>query len=302
MKITSPTDVNKLEGLPKLVYKYRDWKIQDHRRWVEVPEIYFASPLEFGTKHEEFWKVNFKMLDELSDITEIGIIYANKYIETLKTPIISELPAIRAFMANRVSEILNNPREREKYQKVINNLWNRETSILCLSKSPKLYRMWNDRFTGFGNGICIGYDTKSLGKHLWNDSIGEEINYYEEGNEPQVTPFNLDKQLSFFEWKKQLNSLPKELFEHEEEYRVARLRRSVDTSIESKKNLSISENFRGRVEIDKSIIKEVIIDSRIPKNDFNDILELENGLNTQISIKKANMDKTWKRVLISTIN
>ncbi|MDB9725188.1 hypothetical protein OAA90_02275 [Salibacteraceae bacterium] len=108
--------------------------------------------------------------------------------------------------------------------------------------------------------------------------------------------------MSFFEWKKQLNSLPKELFEHEEEYRVARLRRSVDTSIESKKNLSISENFRGRVEIDKSIIKEVIIDSRIPKNDFNDILELVNGLNTQISIKKANMDKTWKRVLISTIN
>jgi len=34
--------------LPRILYKYRDWKNEKHKRLITEQEIYFPSPLDFN--------------------------------------------------------------------------------------------------------------------------------------------------------------------------------------------------------------------------------------------------------------
>lgn len=231
---------------PSVLYKYRDWSDEFHKRFIIEREVFMASARSFKDKLDCYNSTRFDLLSD----EQIYQYYrhwsekenpnwkrynhkdfARKWLK--KTPIKDK---------KNVEDWMKNTRE-EYYE---------HDGILSLTANCENERMWEE-YANSGKGICIGYNTKELFKYV---SGGGEVQYLEELPIILPEPF-----MEFAEAMRNRIYCKLKDYQYEEEYR---------TRTFSPNPLTLSDR---RIKLPKEVFNKVILGNNISDSDKNDIIK-----------------------------
>jgi hypothetical protein len=243
-----------------ILYKYRNWSNQDHKRLIFQGELYIASPKDFNDPFDCRITQNFSLLDSDEKI--------NKYIRKLV-----DLNRDRLYNnGENVSQYEKRVYQRLKYfSKEEQEKWNAYTfrnqdeyyGIVSLSKIWNSILMWG-HYAHNHTGFCVGlYESKLI-----------ESNYFGKGG-PVIYDDSfpeLDPQAPMtFEDKYSATHTKAKAWEYEQEYRFFNLFRSPTQTLKER-----------IVMLDKTCFAEIIIGVNFPKSDIKEISDLAYSLNIPI--------------------
>ena len=191
---------------PKVVYKYRDYSNEFHRRLLSHQELYLASPLSFEDVHDCSLEYEVPAKRELFDF------YRRHLPAKLLNAPRHEQRRYAKMMAKE--GLLTNPEEERKVQRKIDERHFLRFGVLSLSKKYDIDYMW-ERYGNNHKGFCVGFDTKTL----CNSGLfggGGDVVYYDE------LPFlhvddNVDERIA-----KSIFSKLRIPYEQEQEYRLTK--------------------------------------------------------------------------------
>lgn len=263
--------VNKenVPDMPKILYKYRTWDKEKHKRLLTHNEIYYSSP------------------DELDELTEC--IYERDY-DSVTDAMIWDFCMKRAmnevdsgelsipFVLNRANYLFSindfyDLDHREKSEVEFRTSLNKELSIFCSSEIPTNERLWNS-FAKDKSGYCVGIDfTEIYSNHEVFGTCGR-VEYYAEDNPPKFPPISVSSDERVLKMMKIMYGLP-DKFKNEEEFRFTKL------------NMS-----NKRLKIKPEWIKEVIIGSEASEETKEEITHLVNDKYPNAILKRLFFEPT----------
>ncbi len=199
---------------PKILYKYRDWKNDYHRRIIENQEMYFSPPSEFNdpfdcslpfryseenfTDDKMFWIIRHIMKRENSNADE------------------RELHDLSYHSQDKEhKEQLKDSNGRYELGKQITDDEARGFGIVCLSEKRDNMLMWSHYSYGH-TGFCVGFDSKLLKKYTRGEIL--PIVYPKDNKFPDYEPLSSEKDLEIF--MRKLIGTKSEHWKYEEEYRL----------------------------------------------------------------------------------
>lgn len=228
----------------EVVYKYRNWDNEYHKRFINEREVYMASPESFTdgsdcSNQERFDLLTPEQIYEfyLSDSKNKNSSFNSQQHEdfardwSVKSPL-NNKDNIKRLMAESKKEYF----ERE--------------GILSLTANPNNDKMWNE-YANEGKGFCVGYNLKELFNHLGGCGI---VNYVDKL--PIISPFMQWEESSF----KRVYFKLKE-FSFEEEYRAKKFWAKPATQ-ESR-----------RLILPKNVFKEIILGDNMSEQHKKEITE-----------------------------
>lgn len=266
----SEVDMSEVD-IPELLYKYRTWNNDDHRKVLISQEVFFSPPSWFDDKKdcrvyrkydytdEETFDIYFKWLSRDNpsiDLREIGF---QAIVYTQNTP-------------------LRNPEYLEEFKKREFEQIDTKVGILSLTESNDNKDMWNS-YSNHGNGICIGFDGRKIMSII--RSYGK-IHYTDEL--PQII---LGEKFGIQIWKQMFNK--ETHWSYEQEHRFRKF--SID-------GLTMNERV---VQLSKGCFKEVVFGWHLSPEDRNEIIAVcqrnmlnvtylqANSIDDIITIEKCNV-------------
>lgn len=144
---------------PEIIYKYRTWDNEFHKRFLNRREVFLASPNSFEDEFDCKNPTRFDLLNE----KQIFDFYFN---DSKKLNPYFNRSEHRDF-AKKKSKIASfrNKRILEKWQNETFENYCKHTGILSLTENPNNQTMW-EKYADNQKGICIGYYSKKLFKFL----------------------------------------------------------------------------------------------------------------------------------------
>ena len=232
------------ETAPKILYKYRNWKVSLHRRILENNEFYFAPPDNFDDPADCRLPIDFNVtLEE-----------AWKHIQFFDSKKVDDMT--RREKRKSVWEVLHNKNRQKKFEETRYQLYCKKVGIFCLSKKSNTKEMWNKYANQ--SGFCVGFYTKELCREIFGG--GGAVEYV------QTLP-SLKCTLSW-----------------EEEYCRNIFTKLATYSKEYEYRLLKPLNSNRRINYPESILAHVILAPDIDKDDENEIREMMSQLHPQVPI------------------
>lgn len=204
-------DFKELE-LPDKVYKYRTWTDVNHKTILTNQIVYMSSPFDFEDPKD---CKSQKQYDSLT-IKDIYNHYLNDSMEN--NPVRTRQQHRKHARewckksGMRLPEYI-----KEKQTKHLQD-FAEQFGILSLTANPNSHRMWS-KYSDNHQGICIGFNSKLMFKHLGG---GGEVEYYDKL--PIINPNDTFEE----EYYKQIFCKEKK-WEFEEEYRTHMSYRKIAT-------------------------------------------------------------------------
>lgn len=256
--------------LPKILYKYRTWSKDDHKRLLTHSEIYFASPDEFN----EVTECNLER--DYDCITE-EMIWEFCRNEAMRQASLGEIPI--PFINNRTKELycanqFHNQANRQETKEFMKAHLNQTLSIFSASEFSDNERLWNT-FASNKRGYCVGIDFTEI--YADNDTFGScsRIHYYDEIDPPKIPAFSLSQDEQVMNMLSVIYSLPKK-FEAEQEFRLSKV------------------NIPNRqVSIYPEWIKEIILGSEMTETDKNEIISIAREKYPHAKLKRLFVEPTY---------
>ncbi|MPT35583.1 MAG: DUF2971 domain-containing protein, partial [Flavobacterium sp.] len=145
--------------LPSIVYKYRSWSDNYHKRFLTEREVFLASPRTFEDELDCYNPPRFDLLTKKQ-------IYEYYIWSSKKNNLDFTRQQHRKFAQNwsKVSAVNNPTIVKQFMNKYVQEYYER-IGVLCLTENWNNDGMW-DKYADKGRGICIGYDTRIMSKHL----------------------------------------------------------------------------------------------------------------------------------------
>lgn len=145
--------------LPKVLYKYRDWSKEKHRRIIEENEIYFASPKDFNDPFD---------CRIAPDITQLNDEETKKFIDKTIIQNFSDFDRkgfnIEKLIAQRTIDLTSNKiEEQRRFEEETFKKQDLHFGIFSLSKRWDSILMWS-HYANNHSGICIGFYAEELEK------------------------------------------------------------------------------------------------------------------------------------------
>ncbi|MDR0437899.1 MAG: DUF2971 domain-containing protein [Bacteroidales bacterium] len=240
---------------PSVLYKYRDWNNDFHKKIISEQTVYFAQPSDF--KEDPY---DCKLPNKILTKEEI---YDNfLQIEKSRNPNRTR-QEYRKFARDATKESLMTD---ENYQKLKFEEqfadFDRDAGVLCLTADAYNFEMWN-KYANLHKGFCVGFDTQKMFDQIQPHSYGNVI-YCDKL--PKITPFNPylgnDGKRQYLEdFCKQIISKERK-WEFEKEYRIF-------------ENYSNPNYKRDRVvKLSKDCLKEIIFGAMMPQKQIDEIISI----------------------------
>lgn len=145
--------------LPKVLYKYRDWSKENHRRIIEENEIYFTSPKDFNDPFDCRIAPN---------ITQLNDEEIKKFIDKTIIQNFSDFDRkgfdIEKLIAQRTIDLTSNKiEEQRRFEEETFKKQDLHFGIFSLSKRWDSILMWS-HYANNHSGICIGFYAEELEK------------------------------------------------------------------------------------------------------------------------------------------
>lgn len=201
-----------------LVYKFRDWSIDTHKRWLTQPELFFSSPAYLNDPFD--CSINYRY-DKLSE-KEI----LQKYREGIKKdfPQMNKKEVLREAKAWMKKGLLTEKNIIKNNENIFEEITCKQVGVLSFSKTKDNILLWS-HYSNKHTGYCLAYDQTKLEKYLeekyntmslvpfWFDVIYED-------DYPIVIP---DRNLSEKEYMEIQLKTKSNLWAYEKEYRIVML-------------------------------------------------------------------------------
>jgi hypothetical protein len=156
--------------LPKILYKYRDWNLNNHKRILLHQELYFASPKNFNDPFDCKIPLRFDIEPE-------------KYLVGIYSNVIKAVypdadeKRIQEFANNQAKNGPVKPSKLKKQGKEYFDDLDKRIGIFSFTKIPDDILMWGHHSNGH-SGFCVGLKTDELLKLDSIDFVGK-VEYLE---------------------------------------------------------------------------------------------------------------------------
>ena len=233
------------ETLRKVLYKYRDWSKEIHRRIITDRELYLASPKDFNDPFDCRITQNFGLLKSDEDILD--------YIRKLGI----QNEAIKKSVFDRIKT--NREEEQEKWNEYNFQKQDEHYGVLSLSERWDSILMWG-HYSNCHTGFCVGFYEDKLGQSGYFGK-GGPVTYNDDF--PSINPKEeYSPEISFIETHSKATD-----WEYEKEYRLLTLYYP-----------SPPTNDERKIRIDKSCFAEIYIGIHFPQKDITEIEKLSSDL------------------------
>ncbi len=248
--------------LPKILYKFRSWKDEFHKRILTNQEIHFDSPFNSaGNNRDELvYKFDFNSVSKED-------IYHWFYQDSVG--ILNEKDRIEFSKSKSENFTFEDETFRQKWKETMKQNLNSTVSIFCASEKNDNISLWES----FGNnheGFCVGFDAKELFKNTLFP-FSAKVKYCKDGEEPMISPFVPKETIECIEhYRKKIMFLP-DKFKGENEYRFAKL-------CMQSRTFSIPQN----------VIREIIFGFRMSDENKNQIRKVVSEQKLDVEFFQAN--------------
>ena len=231
-----------------IVYKYRNWQNQFHKKTLYKNEIYLSKPSEFNDPFDCRIPTNYFLISDENLENFIGLILnsTQPYLTDLDT-INSEKQMLRDRFADRSNFQL-------KSENIEFDLLNNHSGVFCVSYKWNSLLMWS-HYANCHKGFCIGYYEEDL-RNSRLFGRGGPVNYDKvyPAIKPNPAPTKNDIMLDYFT-KTHTKSIE---WEYEMEYRFL--------------TTSFPEELNRLVKLPEFCIAEIILGVSISDQDKKEIL------------------------------
>lgn len=231
-------------GAKSVVYKYRDWSKDFHKKTITEPSVYISSPRDF---EDPLDCVNPTRYDLLTD----SQIFDKFYQESKKeNPLFDFEQHFRWAYDFFINTPIRNPLEYMLTESRLNSEFNDRFGVLSVTDNPLSSKMWK-KYGADNKGFCIGYDSEKLFNFLGG---GSKVTYID--ILPKIDPF---EDFKIQHYKQVYFKTTDWTFE---EYRLQKTWMTPVSDLERNK------------EISKSCIVEVLLGYDISESDKKEIIEI----------------------------
>jgi hypothetical protein len=246
--------MEKPKDIPDVVYKYRNWSDNYHKRILLKNELYLTSPKDFNDPFDCRIPINFLSLDTPEKIRAFVEKATNEHLEYL----LAESRDIEFEKKKLENQLLT---DLEGYQKYYQNGWfkfhDERLGVLSLSKRWDSILMWS-HYANKHQGFCVGFHEEKLRE---SDLFGRGglVDYDPEDKFPFLDPMEEDRlRRIFIETQSKAND-----WKYEEEYRLFKTFYNGVPSVEERKSYFSDEVFA-----------EVIVGLNISEKDKEEIVTI----------------------------
>jgi len=234
-----------MEDEPKILYKYRDWNNNFHKRLLTNPSIYFAPPSSF----EDPLDCKIPTRYDLFTQDEIFGIYVRESIK--KNPEFNMQQHLSWAYNWYLHSPMHDPKFIEEIEAETTEDFDQRFGILSLTADPLNFRMWI-KYSNRLEGFCVGYKSSKLFDFLGGGGSVEYVKTL-----PIIKPFEDFESLHA---KLVFHKLESWVFE--KEYRTHKMWQT--KAGHNERNMSI----------DKDCIINVILGPKMPEIHKKEISEL----------------------------
>lgn len=157
--------IDPFQNMPEVLYKYRDFNNDFHKRLLFNQELYFSSAAQFNDPFDA--SLPFKY-DE-SELTEENIFKKYYSIIRRNNPNLKESEWHELAYAEQRKGLIKDGRQQERFEENITKRIHETIGIVSLSSTPDDILMWS-HYANSHSGFCIGLDPKfifmNFGPHL----------------------------------------------------------------------------------------------------------------------------------------
>lgn len=249
-----------MHNIPKILYKYRDWKNENHKKILYEQNIFLPSVSSFNDPFEG----NIPIEYEEDELKPERIFIKMRALAIEQYTNLSEQEIQKITYANQQKDLINDPKHIEEYNEDVKNSIEKSYGIFCLTTEGNNFLMWS-HYSNSHKGFCIGFNTKILIETL-KCGIGKVI--YQE----QIPKFRFNESIEDFVIK--LLGTKGIVWNYENEYRII-------------KSLSANKSFT----LPKEAISEIVLGCNMDlKTKFEIIEFIKLNLNhcRVYEIKKSN--------------
>ena len=236
MSISKIYNIDELiDLLPRILYKYRDWDNEFHKKILLENKVYLASPKEFEDSCDCNVPIIFPEKSELFDV------FKNK----ARCPNKNRRQRRQNAKRFRKESPLGNRSQRNKLLMEIRQEFCEKFGVLSLTANGNNDAMWQ-KYSNNHQGVCFGFDTKILCRCVGGG--GGPVTYFEEL--PAIDFINDDTDV-----KLEKNYYSKEnKWSFEQEYRLHKMWNSPATNED--RNIKIPENCIIEIRLGKSMAEK----------------------------------------------
>jgi hypothetical protein len=255
--------------LPRLLYKYRDWNDDNHKRLLTHNEIYFTSVMKFNDPFDATIPIRY----DLATREQMYGLY-KKHI-TLDNPRLND---------EETDKLINKELDKKRYKDPQHIKWfhgyvrqKRETQIgiFSLSEIEDNILMWA-HYSDAHKGFCVGFDAGLLRIYFEEDIFSREklliephkIKYTQEY--PILQPFLLCKRT-------------------EDIFVDSMTIKSADWSYEKEYRFLLVNGTNKTVRLNEGIITKVIIGCRMPLKKQDEIINTLRRRESRIELLRAEL-------------
>lgn len=240
--------MNPLENYPEIVYKYRNWREDNHKNILLQNQLFMASPKYFNDPFDCRIPTNYFLLDSFEKIQKYALSYITRNRDTLlkkNRDLENEFHTIVKRCTSNLEKV------QEDYEKIFFGSQDKHYGVLSLSKRWDSLLMWS-HYADNHTGYCVGFwesklrESKSFGK-------GGPVNYDPENNYPIINPL-IDENIMIRSFKETHNKAKE--WGYEEEYRLVKLFYPEEPKKEDR-TIKISDDFFAEINIGLMTPKDV---------------------------------------------
>lgn len=242
-----------MKGIPRKVYKYREWTNPYHKKILTENQIYLSTPKDFNDPFDCRIPKNYLLLDTDEKIRD--------YIEKTIKNLVNHLNYSREMMEKKKDEIFDRfkndiQKEQKEHERLHFEMQDKHYGVFSLSTRWNSILMWG-HYSENHKGFCVGFYEEKL-RNSGKFGKGGMVNYSNDFPllDPRITDF---MDFSF----KQTHTKAKD-WKYEKEYRLQRLFFPEPAQINDR-----------IINISDSCYSEIILGLNFPEQDIKEIIEID---------------------------
>jgi len=148
---------NANSNISSILYKYRDWDKECHKRIITERELYFASPAEFNDPFDSALPLVYRKEDQ----TQENMFQKMYTLAKWKYPKKTDTEIHELCFSEQQKRLWEDPHHQERSHELLREQNRRNVGIVSLSAVNNNYLMWS-HYAQSHRGFCVGFDSVVL--------------------------------------------------------------------------------------------------------------------------------------------
>ena len=257
--------IDPLKDMPEVLYKYRDFNNEYHKRLLFNHELFFSSASQFNDPFDA--TLPFKYDEQ--ELTPENIFKKYYSILRKKHPELRDKEIHKLAYEEQRKGHISDDRQQERFEENITKQIHETIGIVSLTTTPENILMWS-HYSNSHTGFCIGLDAKFIFKKFEPNLSLQQIIY--DSEIPRIGLF--DSPTTYFT---KILSTKSKLWGYEKEYRFiyrSFVNQTLDITAQAVKEVHLGAKMDQRTKFD--LIQKIIdvfpnmkiFDCSISKSDF----------------------------------